>query len=44
MFAKFLDHQTQQHAKTHPAAEARQRAVADLCHMLLSANEFAYVD
>jgi hypothetical protein len=24
--------------------EARRRAVADLCHMLLSANEFAYVD
>ena len=43
LFAKFLDQQTQQHAKTQPA-EARRRAVADLCHMLLSANEFAYVD
>jgi hypothetical protein len=42
MFAKFVDQQTQQHAKT-PAA-ARRRAITDLCHMLLSANEFAYVD
>ena len=25
-------------------AEARRRALVDLCHMLLSANEFAYVD
>jgi hypothetical protein len=31
------------HAKTQPA-EARRRAVADLCHMVLSANEFAYID
>jgi hypothetical protein len=44
LFAKFLDQQTQQHAKTQPPPEARRRAVADLCHMLLSANEFAYVD
>jgi Protein of unknown function (DUF1553)/Protein of unknown function (DUF1549)/Planctomycete cytochrome C len=44
LFAEFLDRQTQQHAKTQPAPEARRRAVADLCHMLLSANEFAYVD
>jgi hypothetical protein len=43
LFAKFLDQQTQQHAKTQPK-DARRRAVADLCHMLLSANEFAYVD
>ena len=43
LFAKFLDQQTQQHAKTQPT-EARRRAVADLCHMLLSANEFAYID
>ena len=42
-FTKFLDQQTQQHAKTQPT-EARRRAVADLCHMLLSANEFAYID
>lgn len=43
LFAKFLEQQTQQHAKSAPA-EARRRAVADLCHMLLSANEFAYID
>jgi hypothetical protein len=43
LFAKFLEQQTQHHAKSQPA-EARRRAVADLCHMLLSANEFAYVD
>jgi hypothetical protein len=43
LLAKFLEQQTRQHAKTSPT-EARRRAVADLCHMLLSANEFAYVD
>ncbi len=44
LFATFLDQQTQQHSKTQPPPEARRRAVADLCHMLLSANEFAYID
>ena len=44
LFAQFLEQQTQQHAKTQPPPEARRRAVADVCHMLLSANEFAYVD
>jgi hypothetical protein len=43
VLGRFLDQQVQQHAKTQPA-ESRRRAVADLCHMLLSANEFAYVD
>lgn len=43
LFVTFLDQQTQQHTRTQPA-EARRRAVADLCHMLLSANEFAYID
>jgi Protein of unknown function (DUF1553) len=43
LFAKFLEQQTQQHAKTQPA-DAQRRAMADLCHMLLSANEFAYID
>jgi hypothetical protein len=43
LFVTFLDQQTRQHTKTHPA-DARRRAVADLCHMLLSANEFAYID
>jgi hypothetical protein len=42
-FLKFLHQQTRQHAKTRPSPEARRLAVADLCHMLLSANEFAYV-
>ncbi len=37
----FLDAQAARHA---PGPEARRRAVTDLCHMLLSANEFAYVD
>jgi hypothetical protein len=43
LFARFLEQQTEVHAKTQPA-EARRRAVADLCHMVLSANEFAYID
>ena len=44
LFARFLEQQTQQHARIHQLPEARRRAVADLCHMLLSANEFVYVD
>jgi mono/diheme cytochrome c family protein len=43
----FLDAQAARHAHAVPAPgepEARRRAVADLCQMLLSANEFAYVD
>ena len=47
LFQGFLEQQTQHHAKALAAnqqTEARRRAVADLCHMLLSANEFAYVD
>jgi hypothetical protein len=36
----FLDAQ----AARHQGPDARRRALADLCHMLLSANEFAYVD
>jgi hypothetical protein len=49
----FLAEQTDRHL-SEAAAEAREqaetvsqanrRALADLCHMLLSANEFAYVD
>jgi hypothetical protein len=41
----FLDAQAARHVQggSQPE-EARRRAVADLCHMLLSANEFAYVD
>jgi hypothetical protein len=40
VLAAFL--QTQ--ATKHAGPEGALRAVADLCHMLLSANEFAYVD
>lgn len=50
----FVDAQTGRHAlllaggESKTAAtqqvDARRRAMADLCHMLLSANEFAYVD
>jgi len=50
----FLESQSERHLKAitgdnSKAAEAqatgaRRRALADLCHMLLSANEFAYVD
>jgi len=28
----------------YKTADAKRKAVADLCHMLLSANEFAYID
>jgi hypothetical protein len=44
LFADFVDRQTKQHAAMQPAVESRRHAVADLCHMLLSANEFAYMD
>jgi hypothetical protein len=45
--AAFLDAQAARHARAVPAPgepEARRRALADLCQMLLSANEFAYVE
>jgi len=38
---KFLADQAARHA---PAADAKRRALIDLCHMLLCANEFIYVD
>ncbi len=41
----FLARQTTLHAPTTPdPARAARNALADLCHMLLSANEFVYVD
>lgn len=40
-FNKFLADQTARHA---PAADAKRRALIDLCHVLLCANEFVYVD
>jgi len=39
--AKFFAEQTARHA---PAADAKRRALIDLCHMVLCANEFVYVD
>jgi hypothetical protein len=38
---QFLTDQAARHA---PAADAKRRALIDLCHMLLCANEFVYVD
>jgi hypothetical protein len=41
----FLEAQTRRYTEALPSPEqARQQALADLCQMLLSANEFAYVD
>jgi hypothetical protein len=42
----FIESQAQRHLQSLAGQqpEARRRAVTDLCHMLLSANEFAYVD
>ena len=36
----FVDTQTTR----YKGADAKRKALADLCHMLLSANEFAYID
>lgn len=53
LLSKFFEAQRvrylEQHAeadrmKTDMVAEARHKALADLCHMLLSSNEFVYVD
>jgi hypothetical protein len=41
LLARFLEQQTQRHGN---GVGAREKALADLCHMLMSANEFAYVD
>jgi hypothetical protein len=41
----FLESQTAKYQATPESkADAPRRALADLCHMLLSSNEFAYVD
>ena len=43
--AGFMVEQTQGYgADKTPPDKARQRALADLCHMLLSSNEFLYVE
>ena len=50
LFQAFLDQQTVQHLalmrtpSPDQRAIARRQALTDLCHMLLSANEFAYLD
>jgi hypothetical protein len=42
---RYLDqHAENDRAKTEVIADARHKALADLCHMLMSANEFVYVD
>jgi len=43
VLTEFLKEQTKRHASADQANAAR-KALADLCQMLLSANEFAYVD
>jgi len=53
LFSQFLDEQTARRLAAHKSedqkkaetiAASKQLALADLCHMLLSANEFAYID
>jgi hypothetical protein len=42
---EFLDEQQRSYVSTgNPADKARATALADLCHMLLSSNEFLYVE
>lgn len=40
----FLETQAGKHARAGAGDKARQWALADLCQMLLSSNEFAYID
>ncbi|NQV28714.1 MAG: DUF1553 domain-containing protein [Rhodopirellula sp.] len=43
--SRYLDqHAEDVRGKAEVIAEARHKALADLCHMLMSANEFVYVD
>jgi hypothetical protein len=45
LLAGFLKEQAERHAAAGAAKdEAARRALADLCQMLLSANEFVYID
>ena len=52
LLTTFLQQQSQRHLQTLTKGkatdaqrqQAQQKALADLCHMLLTANEFAYVD
>ena len=41
----FLERQTASHTRREPGSvSARERAVADLCHVMFNLNEFVYVD
>ena len=53
LLSRFLDEQTARYLTNNDSKEqkkpdiiskAKRQAIADLCHLLLSANEFAYVD
>jgi len=44
VFAEFLERQAGRYTAADAQIAARRRALSDLCHMLFSANEFAYVD
>ena len=49
VIVEFLSEQSQRHltgadGKSVASDIARQRAIIDLCHMLLASNEFAYID
>jgi hypothetical protein len=53
LLSRFLDEQTARYLSNNESkkpkqpknlSEAKRQAIADLCHLLLSANEFAYVD
>jgi hypothetical protein len=45
MSVAFLNEQEQGYVSTgNPTEKTRQLALADFCHMLLSSNEFLYVE
>jgi hypothetical protein len=45
IYGEFLSEQQARHsARGEPSETARHEALVDLCHMLLAANEFMYVD
>lgn len=45
IFDEFLEQQQALYAKNgEPPDSAKRKALADLCHMILAANEFVYVD
>ena len=45
IFSDFVSQQQQRHVQGGEATDAaRQKALVDLCHMLLASNEFVYID